>query len=242
VPAVSAPAPAAASPAAASASDVEGPMRPEAAALYTRGLERFATRDYAAAVADLEAGYAIEPRREFLFAQGQAKRLAGDCKGAVALYQRFLASGPPAVQANAAQIALGRCAQHMAAHPEVVVVQSPRPPPPPPPAPPKWWHDPFGLGLSGAGLIGIGVGLGFMAASVSARHDAENAATYDPYDGHWSTAESRWRVGVGTLALGTALAAAGVTRFVLVRRHLRASETRMAVWIGPGGLQAGGAF
>ena len=109
-------------------------MRPEAAALYTRGLERFAARDYAGAVADLEAGYAIEPRREFLFAEGQAKRLAGDCKGAVALYQRFLATNPTGVQANATQMALGRCAQHLADHPEVVVVEPPRPPPPPPPA------------------------------------------------------------------------------------------------------------
>ena len=89
-------------------------MRPEAEALYTRGLERFATHDYAAADADLEAGYAIEPRREFLFAEGQAKRLAGDCKGAVALYQRFLTTDPAAVQVNATHIALGRCAQHLA--------------------------------------------------------------------------------------------------------------------------------
>jgi hypothetical protein len=238
VPAASTPA----APAAASAGDVEGPMRPEAAALYKSGLERFAARDYAAAVADLEAGHAIDPRREFLFAEGQAKRLAGDCKGAVALYRRFLATGPSAVQANAAQIALGRCAQHMADHPEVVVVQSPRPPPPPPPAPPKWWHDPAGLGFSGAGVVGIGVGIGFLAASFSARHDADNAGTYNPYDGHWSTAESRWRVGVGALALGTALAAVGVTRFVLVRRQLRESARRVAVWVGPGGVQVGGAF
>src|SRR6187551_1608377 len=147
------PAPAAATPAAAAATDVEGPLRPEAAALYKRGLERFAARDYPAAIADLEAGYAIEPRREFLFAEGQAKRLAGDCKGAVALYQRFLATNPPAVQANATQIALGRCAQHMAEHPEVVVIEPPRPLPPPPPPPPKWWHDPWGLGLTGAGAV-----------------------------------------------------------------------------------------
>ena len=155
-------------------------MRPEAAALFTRGLERFATRDYAAAVADFEAGYAIDPRREFLFAEGQAKRLAGDCKGAVALYQRFLATNPTGVQANATQMALGRCAQHLADHPEVVVVQQPRQPPPPPPPPIKWWRDPFGLGFAGAGVVGVGVGIGFIAASYAARHDAEHAPSYNP--------------------------------------------------------------
>jgi tetratricopeptide (TPR) repeat protein len=218
-------------------------MRPEAAALYTRGLERFATRDYAAAIADLEAGYAIDPRREFLFAEGQAKRLAGDCKGAVALYQRFLATNPSAVQANATQMALGRCAQHLADHPEVVVVQPPRQPPPPPPPPILWWRDPVGLGLTGAGVVGIGVGVGFMVASTAARHDAERAPAYDPYDQRWSTAESRWNVGVGTLALGTALTAVGVARFVMVRRRaLLESTPPVTVSIGPGRLQVGGAF
>ena len=86
----------------------------------------------------------------------------------------------PRVQANATQMALGRCAQHMADHPEVVVVQPPRQPPPPPPPPPKWWRDPFGLGFAGAGVVGIGVGIGFIAASYSARHDAEHAPHLRP--------------------------------------------------------------
>src|SRR5262245_1122681 len=235
-PGAAVPAPAAAAP------DVEGRMRPEAGALYKRGLERFGARDYAGAVADLEAGYAIDPRREFLFAEGQAKRLAGDCKGAIALYQRFLATGPPAVQANATQIALGRCAQHLAEHPEVVVVEQP---PAPPPPPPPWWHDSLGLGLTGAGLAAVGVGIGFIAASYSARSDAEASPTYDPYDERWSTAEGRWLVGVGTLALGAALTAAGVTRFVLVQRQLRRGEPptpSVTVTAGPGGLRVGGAF
>jgi len=238
-----APEPAPTPPPVAPASDMEGPMRPEAAALYTRGLERFATRDYPSAIADLEAGYAIDPRREFLFAEGQAKRLAGDCKGAVALYQRFLATSPSAVHANATQMALGRCAQHLAEHPEVVMVQPPRQPPPPPPPPILWWRDPVGLGFTGAGVAGIGVGVGFMVASTAARHDAERAPAYDPYDQRWSTAESRWNVGVGTLALGTALTAIGVARFVMVRRRaLLESAPPIAVSIGPGRLQVGGAF
>ena len=238
-PSAPAPAPAPAGP----THDVEGPMRPEAAALYTRGLERFTARDYAGAIADLEAGYAIDPRREFLFAEGQAKRLAGDCKGAVALYQRFLATNPPAVQANATQIALGRCAQHLAEHPEVVVVEPPRPLPPPPPPPPRWWRDPLGPGTDRRRRRRPRrSGVGFIAGSSSARHDAENASNYDPYNGDWSTAESRWQVGVGALALGTALTAAGVTRFILVREHLRESERPIAIGIGPGGVHVGGSF
>ena len=234
-------APAPAAPAAAAATDLEGPMQPQAAALYTRGLARYTARDYAAAIADLEAGYAIEPRREFLFAEAQAKRLAGDCKGAVVLYQRFLATSPPALQANATQMALGRCAQHLAEHPEIVVVQPPRSPPLPPP-PPPWWRDPWAVGFSTAGLTGVTVGVGFIAASYSARDDAAASRTLDPYNSHWSTAESRLRIGVGTLALGAALTAVGVTRFVLVRRQGREAAKQIVVTVGAGGLRVGGAF
>jgi len=214
-------------------------MRPEAQALYDRGLARFAAHDYAGAIADLEAGHALEPRREFLFAEGQAKRLAGDCKGAVALYQQFLATSPPTVQVNATQIALGRCAQHLAAHPEFVVVSPPAPPPPPPPPPAPWWHDSWGLRLSLTGAVGIAVGTGFLAAAYVARGDADDARTLAAYDDRLSTAESRRTVGVAALAVGGALLAGGVVRFVLVRREARAHAT---LSFGPGSLGFAGTF
>src|SRR5262245_40531104 len=211
-PGAAVPAPAAAAP------DVEGRMRPEAGALYKRGLERFGARDYAGAVADLEAGYAIDPRREFLFAEGQAKRLAGDCKGAVALYQRFLATNPSSVQANATQMALGRCAQHLAEHPDVVVVEPPRPPPVPPPPPPIWWHDQWGLAASGIGAAAVGVGGGFVVAAYSARSDARAAPTYPEANERWEAAASRRTTGVVAIGAGAALVAAGAYRFLTVKR------------------------
>src|SRR5205823_4412560 len=76
-----------------------------------------AEKDYGAALAELRAGYALDARREFLFAEAQALRLGGDCKSAVPLYQQFLKSGPEDVQVNATHIALGRCAAQMAAAP-----------------------------------------------------------------------------------------------------------------------------
>jgi hypothetical protein len=213
-------------------------MRPNARALYDRALSRFGAHDYAAAIADLEAGYALEPRRDFLFAEAQAKRLGGDCGGAVGLYQRFLMTSPPAVQASAAQIALGRCAQELANRPQVVVTL-PAPTPPPPP-PPKWWRDPWGLTLSAGAVVGIGVGVGYLAASFVARADANDAHTYAEYTRHWSDAGSRLDVAIGALAIGGALAATGVGRFVIVRRHAEAN--RLALWVGPGTLGLGGDF
>jgi hypothetical protein len=215
-------------------------MRPETQARYARGLERFGARDYAGAIADFEAGYAIEPRREFLFAEGQAKRLAGDCKGAVALYQRFLATTPSPVQANATQIALGRCAQHLADHPDIVVVEPPKPLPPPPPAPLKWWLDPVGLAASGAGVVALGVGGGFVAAAYSARSDAQSATTLAEADERWSAATSRRAVGVVALGAGSILVAAGVYRFVTLKRA--ADRRDVVVSVTPGMVVVGGNF
>jgi tetratricopeptide (TPR) repeat protein len=89
-------------------------MTGEARAHYDRGLALYAAKDYGAAIQELEAGYALDPRREFLFAEAQAQRLAGDCQRAVPLYQRFLTSEPSPLQASAAQVGLARCAQQMA--------------------------------------------------------------------------------------------------------------------------------
>lgn len=230
--------PTAAAVAPAPASEIEGPMRPDAQALYDRALSRFATRDYTAAIGDLEAGYKLEPRRDFLFAEAQAKRLGGDCAGAVGLYQRFLQSGPPAVQASAAQIALGRCAQELASRPQVVVtVPAPIAPPPPPP---KWWHDPAGLALSAGAVVGVGVGVGYLIAALSARGDAGGATTVAEYSRRWSVAETRRDVAIGAFAVGGALAAAGIARFVIVRR--RTGNGPIALWLGPGALELGGNF
>jgi hypothetical protein len=213
-------------------------MHPAAQALYDRALKGFETRDYTAAIRDLEAGFALDPRREFLFAEAQAKRLSGDCRGAVVLYQRFLTTNPPAVQIDATHIALARCAQELAKKPEVVIVTPPPPTPPPPPAPPRWTHDPWGLGLTGAGVAAVGVGIGFLVAAELARGDAEAAPIYPGYISQWSTASARLDVAVGAFVIGGALLAAGVGRFVLVRRHAR--EGTVALWLGPGAV--GGAF
>ena len=218
--------------------ELEGPMHPAAQALYDRALKKFESHDYAAAIGDLEEGFALDPRRELLFAEAQAKRLGGDCRGAVVLYQRFLTTKPPPLQIDATQIALARCAQELAKKPEVVIMTPPPAPPPPKPAPPRWTRDPWGLALTGTGVVALGVGLGYLLAAESARGDAENAPTYAVYASHWSTAGARLDVAIGALAIGAALTATGVARFLLVRRQAR--NELVAVWVGPGLL--GGAF
>lgn len=224
----------------AAAPETEGPMHPAAQALYDRALAEFGAHDYAGVVRDTEAGYAVDPRREFLFTEAQAKRLGGDCRGAVVLYQRFLTTDPPPLQVDATHIALARCAQELASRPPLVIVAPPAPPPPAPRTrPPRWWHDPWGLSLSAAGLLAIGAGTGWFVAAEAARGDAGDASTYAAYTARWSTAESRHTVALVAWAAGGAALAAGVVRFAVVRRRAR-HEEGLTLWIAPGGV--GGRF
>jgi hypothetical protein len=224
------------------ANDVAAPkMTAAAQALYDQGLARYQAKEYAAAIRAFEAGFALEPRREFLFANAQARRLAGDCRGAVPLYQRFLEMAPPEVQASATHIALARCAQQMA-------TEKPPAPPPPPvepvrpvvpqaPPPPPWTSDRVGAGLMIAGAAGLVFGGAFLVAAFSAQPADDGVATWEAFDRQAATADRRATIAAVGLAGGGALVAAGVARYAWVRHRARATLT-----VVPGGLALGGSF
>ncbi len=219
-------------------------MRPEAQALYQRGLSRFEAREYPGAVADFQSAYALDPVPDLLFAEAQAERLRGDCTRAVVLYQRFLATNPPRLQVDATQIALARCAQQLAERPPVVVVQPPPPPAPPPPSapPPSWWKDPWALGASALGVSALGVGVGFWIASSGSVDDASRAPTLPDYDRLWVTAESRRIVSTVALTAGATLLLAAGARFAVVRRQRLRGAAVLSLVAAPGTLNIAGAF
>jgi tetratricopeptide (TPR) repeat protein len=225
------------------ASDATAPkMIPAAQALYEQGLARYQAKEYAAAIRAFEEGFALEPRREFLFANAQARRLAGDCRGAVPLYQRFLEMSPPEVQASATHIALARCAQQMAtekppAPPPPVTPVRPIEPPKAPPPPAPWTSDRVGAGLMIAGAAGLVFGGAFLVAAFSAQPDDDGVASWDEFDRQAATADRRATIAAVGLAGGGALVAAGVARYAWVRHRARATLT-----VVPGGLALGGAF
>jgi len=57
---------------------------------YEKGLSAYNTHDWATAIEELKLAYQLEPRREYLFALGQAQRLAGDFEAAIVTYRAFL--------------------------------------------------------------------------------------------------------------------------------------------------------
>src|SRR5689334_16212834 len=58
--------------------------------LFDRGLREYELGRYPEAIQILEEGYRLDPRPEFLFALGQAQRLNGNCRAALALYRSYL--------------------------------------------------------------------------------------------------------------------------------------------------------
>ncbi|HEY4187165.1 MAG TPA: hypothetical protein VGP07_18965 [Polyangia bacterium] len=209
-----------------------GPMTPEARAHYEEGLRLYGDRNFAGAIREFEAGFALDPRREFLFAEAQAYRLAGDCARAIPLYERFLGSGPSALHVDATRLALDRCARQ----PPKVSAAAPTPkpvtlpgPPPERPEPARWWRDPWAIAALGAGVVATGVGVGFVVASNRAANDAnlismKSTTPYSDFDQRWSTAGRRRTIGIVSLATGATLLAGGLIRFAVVRRRAGATS------------------
>lgn len=90
------------------------PMDPQAKAHLDRALELYQKGEHAAAIEEFKAGYAIDPRRDFLFAWAQSERQNGDCVTANELYKRFIAERPPEVQIAAAEKGIELCDKELA--------------------------------------------------------------------------------------------------------------------------------
>lgn len=59
---------------------------------YEKGLSAYKVQDWATATIELKLAYELDPRKEYLFALGQAQRFAGDCDAAIISYRTFLSA------------------------------------------------------------------------------------------------------------------------------------------------------
>lgn len=149
----------------------------EAKRHFERGLRLYDVRSYGEAIEELKAGYVLDPDPRFLFAIGQAHRLAGDCRSAVEVFNAFLRTGPAPTDEAAAQRLIDGCTQEppVTAPARVVPLPAERPaetpsvpPPPRSPAPRRAVATWVLLGLTAGGLAAAA---GVEGAAV-ARFDA----------------------------------------------------------------------
>jgi tetratricopeptide (TPR) repeat protein len=203
-----------------------------------RGIEFFAEKQYELAIVEFRAGYALDPRADFLFALAQAERLSGDCPTAVVYYQRFLETGPDPGQAEAARVNARRCERALESGPggrpdettdraldgaeaagamEVPAVSAPivarddegRS---------GWYRDPLGGALIGGSAVGLGVGIAFLVATSSAETAAASATTYDDYLSDLDRARRYRTIALIGVGAGVVLGATASYRYLTVKR------------------------
>ena len=104
-----------------------------------------------------------------------------------------------------------------------------------------WWKDPIGGALVGVGVIGVGAGLVFLVQGHAADQDAKNAKTYPEFVSFEDRANSRGQLGVISLVVGGAAAAAGVAWY---QTHKHSSSPTMTGWLDShsGGFAVSGGF
>ena len=166
---------------------------PSATQEYDRGIALYLDGNYAASVRAFSRSYAIEPRRETLFAWAQAERLQGNCPKAIELYDRYLTQDPPAAQVPIVREHLARCRS---------VILSP------------WYTDVPGDILVGTGAVGLVAGTWFLASSVRTRNERDAATTDADYLRLAKEARRERIVGLVALGAGAAAVTAGIIRFV----------------------------
>lgn len=112
------------------------------------------------------------------------------------------------------------------------------PPPETPPAEPvqpyNWLTDPIALSLLGAGVVGLGVGGGYLAAAHAASNDAKAAKTYQQVLDANAKVDQRNKIGGTGMIVGGVLVAGGVG-WIVWKRHDSGEQRTVTGWLAPGG-------
>jgi len=218
------------------------------------GKRAFTEQRYAEAAAEFRAAYDLQPDPKLLYSIAQAQRLAGDCAGAIASYEAFIATKTDAKLSDFSKENIARCKEQLAkeppppAPPPVEKPIEPATPLPPvekpiapampapveqPPGGAPWYRDYVGDALLGTGAAAIVVGsvvwLGGRSAA-SAANDATDYATFVAKRDAASSAVTKQAVGIGVGLAGVALAIGGIVHFTIAggRGEVHATGTGVA--------------
>lgn len=217
--------------------------RADATAAYREGQRRYLDEDYAAAAAQFEAAYKLDPDPAYLFNIAQAYRLAKDCAKALLWYRKFLADVPTAPNAEtvkkyiAEQEAACPAGDASPAPGATHPVETGAPATPDQPAPARNRELMRNVGIGALGVSAIGVTMGIIYTfRVRAREDDRNHLCPAPCT--WTEeltaqetdlkqrGERASKIAIASYAVGGAALAAGITMLVMSRDR---SETGIAL-------------
>lgn len=206
-------------------------MSDDAKHLLDHGQELFLAHDYTGAIAAYDAGFALDPHPDFLYAKAQAQRLAGDCPGAIQSYQGFLASSPPDAEAKIARFNIDRCKAD--AERPAAPVEEYRDTP--------WYRDVLGDVLAGSAVVAVGVGATYLFVADHHVDNANDADDVDEYVYERDLAHHDRTIGTAVTIVGGALAVGAILRYALHDRRERIGLTAVVDHHG-GAVVLGGRF
>lgn len=208
------------------------PTNERAKARFVAGMTAYQAADFEIAIKEFAAGYAAEPWPGFLFAWAQAERQREHCNEAVALYERFLVSEPPATAAQLAKDGIAACGTS----PKPAVAK-------PLPTKPVYrrervpgFHQKLALGLGAGGALLGGASLVTYLLGRSAERDSMRQPTLPEVDDRYQRAKDLLVVSPILGGIGAALLIAGGIRFAV-----HGPEYRTVV-VTPSGVALGGTF
>lgn len=197
--------------------------QPSAENLYTEGQAAYDRADYKTAVDKWQASYDLSKESGLLFNLAQAKRLAGDCTGAIATYRSFIATDADETSAEQHKLAKDLVHELEATCPEQkpVVIPLPKLSADPNagaelnPVPDRPLEDSqsgrtwriAGLVTGGVGVVtfAIGLGLGHHGASLGDEVTAACATSCN-----WEVQKDKEARGKREVAIGKVLDGVGV--------------------------------
>jgi tetratricopeptide (TPR) repeat protein len=186
-----------------SIANAEEPERVEARAHFKQGVAAFEAQQYSQASAHFSAAYKIEPHADLLWSWAQAERFDGKCETAIDLYRKYEREAQTPTKASAARDMIALCERQL----------------PPPRVP--WYTNRLGGVLTASGVVGVTVGITFLALASSSRSAAKEQMYLDDFDAKLDEATLRRRIGAVSLSLGAGALVAGVVVYVIGDREQR---------------------
>jgi hypothetical protein len=211
--------------------------QPSAEALYTEGKAAYDRADFATAVTKWQASYDLSKESALLFNLAQAKRLAGDCTGALATYRRFVETdAAPMPEQHKLAKDLTRELEGTCPEQKPVVIQPPKVDRPTflndRQSDRTWKIAGFVTGGVGVVTIAIGLGLGHHGSSVGDEITAACATSCD-----WTALKDKDARGKREVTIAKVLDVAGVAAIAggAVFYYLGIRQETLTLVPAPGG-------
>lgn len=239
---------------------------------FERGVAAFQKKDFATARDAFTKSLAIEQDVEAKYALMQTERLLGNCDATIRIAKELLEGETKTANKQALNDTIEQC--RSSAPPKEPAVTAPAPggpssgsppeatvstgsgsvpptedrPPPMPETQSPWWKDPYGDALVAAGIVGVGVGVGFLwsAHKATDKRDAFNTGKEEDreeFDKYKDRGKVHGTIGLIAGITGVVLVGGGIYRY-MTRGGGREEKTAMTGWVTAdgGGIAAIGRF